>query len=143
MEVSVFNLGEIRLVSVVANVLGDVFPELKQQQKRIRHVIEEEEKSFGRSLVKVRMDMCEEVLISCHFLVAIRVIFVLFCKELLKIRYLVCFCVKLVVSLTQLFLVNISKLVVPFSWMLLMLPQRCTKEALLQQMIVSNLLGSR
>jgi alanyl-tRNA synthetase len=77
MDVSIFNLGEIRLVSVVANVLGDVFPELKQQQEHIRHVIQEEEESFGRTLVKVRMDMCEDVFMGCHFLVAVRVIFVL------------------------------------------------------------------
>jgi hypothetical protein len=45
-------------------------------------------------------------------------------------------------SLSHLSFVIVSKLVVLLSWML-MLHQRCTKEALLQQMIVSNLFGSR
>jgi hypothetical protein len=45
-------------------------------------------------------------------------------------------------SISQPSFVNVSKLVVLLSWML-MLHQRCTKEALLQQMIVSNLFGSR
>ncbi|CAJ2679612.1 unnamed protein product [Trifolium pratense] len=40
------------LVNVVANLLGDVFPELKQQEVHIRNVIKEEEESFGRTLVK-------------------------------------------------------------------------------------------
>ncbi|KAK7404351.1 hypothetical protein VNO78_05181 [Psophocarpus tetragonolobus] len=40
------------LVSVVLNVMGDVFPELKQQEMHIRNVIEEEEESFGRTLIK-------------------------------------------------------------------------------------------
>ncbi|XP_027355094.1 alanine--tRNA ligase isoform X1 [Abrus precatorius] len=40
------------LVSVVVNVMGDVFPELKQQEVHIRNVIEEEEESFGRTLIK-------------------------------------------------------------------------------------------
>ncbi|CAJ1933811.1 unnamed protein product [Sphenostylis stenocarpa] len=40
------------LVSVVVNVMGDVFPELKQQETHIRNVIEEEEESFGRTLIK-------------------------------------------------------------------------------------------
>ncbi|RYR22544.1 hypothetical protein Ahy_B03g067845 isoform B [Arachis hypogaea] len=41
-----------RLVSVVVKVMGDVFPELKQQEAHIRDVIEEEEESFGRTLIK-------------------------------------------------------------------------------------------
>ncbi|KAG4386682.1 hypothetical protein GLYMA_11G102100v4 [Glycine max] len=40
------------LVSVVVNVMGDVFPELKQQETHIRNIIEEEEESFGRTLIK-------------------------------------------------------------------------------------------
>ncbi|WJX45090.1 alanine--tRNA ligase [Trifolium repens] len=40
------------LVNVVANLLGNVFPELKQQEVHIRNVIQEEEESFGRTLVK-------------------------------------------------------------------------------------------
>jgi len=44
---------ESRLVSVVVNVMGDVFPELKQQETHIRNIIEEEEESFGRTLIKV------------------------------------------------------------------------------------------
>nr|KYP68384.1 hypothetical protein KK1_022008 [Cajanus cajan] len=40
------------LVNVVVNVMGDVFPELKQQETQIRNVIEEEEESFGRTLIK-------------------------------------------------------------------------------------------
>ncbi|MED6218474.1 hypothetical protein PIB30_026946 [Stylosanthes scabra] len=41
-----------RLVSVVVKVMGDVFPELKQQEVHIRNVIKEEEESFGRTLIK-------------------------------------------------------------------------------------------
>jgi alanyl-tRNA synthetase len=51
----------------VANLLGDVFPELKQQEVHIRNVIQEEEESFGRTLVKVRLDMYEYVIMGCHF----------------------------------------------------------------------------
>ncbi|WVZ03047.1 hypothetical protein V8G54_023853 [Vigna mungo] len=40
------------LVSVVVNLMGDVFPELKQQETHIQNVIEEEEESFGRTLIK-------------------------------------------------------------------------------------------
>lgn len=61
MCVSVVNLGEFRLVNVVANLMGDVFPELKQQEVHIRNVIQEEEESFGRTLVKVSIDMCEDI----------------------------------------------------------------------------------
>ncbi|PNY06046.1 alanyl-tRNA synthetase [Trifolium pratense] len=45
------------LVNVVANLLGDVFPELKQQEVHIRNVIKEEEESFGRTLVKVAFEL--------------------------------------------------------------------------------------
>ncbi|AES89417.2 alanyl-tRNA synthetase [Medicago truncatula] len=40
------------LVNVVANVLGDVFPELKQNEERIRKMIQVEEESFSRNLFK-------------------------------------------------------------------------------------------
>ncbi|XP_039132084.1 LOW QUALITY PROTEIN: alanine--tRNA ligase [Dioscorea cayenensis subsp. rotundata] len=40
------------LVGVVVEVMGDVFPELKQHEKKIRDIIAEEEASFGRTLVK-------------------------------------------------------------------------------------------
>jgi alanyl-tRNA synthetase len=71
MCVSVINLDEFRLVNVVANLLGDVFPELKQQEVHIRNVIQEEEESFGRTLVKVRIDIYEDVFMGCHFLVSV------------------------------------------------------------------------
>ena len=34
-------------------VMGDVFPELKQHEVRIREIIAEEEASFGKTLLKV------------------------------------------------------------------------------------------
>lgn len=71
MRVSAVNLGEFRLVNVVANVLGDVFPELKQQEVHIRNVIQEEEESFGRTLVKVRVDMFEYNFMGHHFLISV------------------------------------------------------------------------
>ncbi|XP_057456647.1 alanine--tRNA ligase-like [Lotus japonicus] len=40
------------LVSVVVNVMGDVFTELKQQEAHIRDIVKEEEESFGRTLIK-------------------------------------------------------------------------------------------
>ncbi|KAL2329124.1 hypothetical protein Fmac_022551 [Flemingia macrophylla] len=40
------------LVNVVVNVMGDVFPELKQQETHIQNIIKEEEESFGRTLIK-------------------------------------------------------------------------------------------
>lgn len=58
MSFYVLNFAEFRLVSVVVNVMGDVFPELKQQAEHIVKVIEEEEESFGRTLIKVRMVIC-------------------------------------------------------------------------------------
>ncbi|KAJ9562621.1 hypothetical protein OSB04_007781 [Centaurea solstitialis] len=39
------------LVKVVVDVMGHVFPELKQQEAHIREIIAEEEASFGRTLV--------------------------------------------------------------------------------------------
>ncbi|KAA0038022.1 alanine--tRNA ligase-like [Cucumis melo var. makuwa] len=40
------------LVSIVVKVMGDVFPELKQHELRIREIIAEEEASFGKTLLK-------------------------------------------------------------------------------------------
>ncbi|EXC33093.1 Alanine--tRNA ligase [Morus notabilis] len=40
------------LVNIVVKVLGDVFPELKQHEVRIREIIAEEEASFGKTLLK-------------------------------------------------------------------------------------------
>ncbi|XP_023527072.1 alanine--tRNA ligase-like [Cucurbita pepo subsp. pepo] len=40
------------LVSTVVKVMGDVFPELKQHEVRIREIIAEEEASFGKTLLK-------------------------------------------------------------------------------------------
>lgn len=40
------------LVDVVVKLMGDVFPELKQNQVRIRDIIAEEEASFGKTLLK-------------------------------------------------------------------------------------------
>ncbi|XP_030453528.1 alanine--tRNA ligase [Syzygium oleosum] len=40
------------LVSIVVKVMGDVFPELKQHELRIREVIADEEASFGKTLLK-------------------------------------------------------------------------------------------
>ncbi|KAG2707799.1 hypothetical protein I3760_05G163300 [Carya illinoinensis] len=40
------------LVKVVVEVMGDVFPELKQNEARIRDIITEEEASFGKTLLK-------------------------------------------------------------------------------------------
>ena len=47
-----------RLVSIVVDVMGDVFPELRQHQVLIKDVIKEEEESFGRTSIKVRIIMC-------------------------------------------------------------------------------------
>ncbi|MBA0862888.1 hypothetical protein Goshw_013941, partial [Gossypium schwendimanii] len=41
-----------KLVKIVVEVMGDVFPELKQHEVRIRDVIAAEEASFGKTLVK-------------------------------------------------------------------------------------------
>ncbi|KAJ7942686.1 Alanine--tRNA ligase [Quillaja saponaria] len=40
------------LVNVVVKVMGDIFPELKQHEGRIRDIIKEEEESFGKTLIK-------------------------------------------------------------------------------------------
>ncbi|KAG6520179.1 hypothetical protein ZIOFF_017217 [Zingiber officinale] len=44
--------------SIVAKVMGDVFPELKQYQSKIQEIIAEEEASFGRTIVKVDKANC-------------------------------------------------------------------------------------
>lgn len=41
-----------RLVEVVVKLMGDVFPELKQTEQRIKEIIAEEEASFGKTLLK-------------------------------------------------------------------------------------------
>lgn len=40
------------LVDVVARTMGDVFPEVRKNQEKIKHIIAEEEESFGKTLVK-------------------------------------------------------------------------------------------
>lgn len=40
-------------MNVFVKVMGDVFPELKQNEKHIREIIAEEEASFGKTLLKV------------------------------------------------------------------------------------------
>ncbi|XP_043696379.1 alanine--tRNA ligase-like isoform X1 [Telopea speciosissima] len=40
------------LVSIVVKVMGDIFPELKHHEVNIRHTISEEERSFGKTLIK-------------------------------------------------------------------------------------------
>ncbi|GFQ03471.1 alanine--tRNA ligase [Phtheirospermum japonicum] len=40
------------LVQVVVDVMGDIFPELKEHTKKIREIIADEETSFGRTLTK-------------------------------------------------------------------------------------------
>ncbi|OAY52220.1 alanine--tRNA ligase [Manihot esculenta] len=40
------------LVEVVVKLMGDVFPELKQTEQRIKEIIAEEEASFGKTLLK-------------------------------------------------------------------------------------------
>ena len=47
---------ECRLVNVVVKVMGDVFPELKRNEEHIRDTIAAEEASFGKTLLKVRMN---------------------------------------------------------------------------------------
>jgi len=46
--------------------MGDVFPELKQQETHIRNVIEEEEESFGRTLIKVTVVICACIFMGYH-----------------------------------------------------------------------------
>lgn len=43
-----------RLVSSVIRVMGDVFTELKEHEKKITEIIKEEEASFCKTLAKVR-----------------------------------------------------------------------------------------
>lgn len=45
-----------RLVSSVIRVMGDVFTELKEHEKKITEIIKEEEASFCKTLAKVRAD---------------------------------------------------------------------------------------
>ncbi|XP_062027708.1 alanine--tRNA ligase-like isoform X2 [Rosa rugosa] len=40
------------LVPVLAALMGDVFPELKQHEAGIREIIKEEEEAFGKTLIK-------------------------------------------------------------------------------------------
>ena len=42
-----------RLVPTLVNLMGDVFPELKQHEKHIKDIIAAEETSFGKTLLKV------------------------------------------------------------------------------------------
>ena len=42
-----------RLVDDFVQVMGDVFPELKDNEKKIKDIIEGKEKSFEKTLVKV------------------------------------------------------------------------------------------
>ncbi|MFQ6665309.1 hypothetical protein Gotur_032079 [Gossypium turneri] len=44
-----------KLVKIVVEVMGDVFPELKQHEVRIGDIIAAEEASFGKTLVKVSL----------------------------------------------------------------------------------------
>lgn len=46
-----------RLVQVVVDVMGGVFPELKDNAKNIKDIIADEEASFGRTLTKVRAQL--------------------------------------------------------------------------------------
>jgi len=43
-----------RLVPTLVNLMGDVFPELKQHEKHIKDIIAAEEASFGKTLLKVK-----------------------------------------------------------------------------------------
>ncbi|KAH6771027.1 Alanyl-tRNA synthetase [Perilla frutescens var. hirtella] len=45
------------LVQVVVDVMGDVFPELKEHAVKIREIIADEEASFGRTLTKDAFDL--------------------------------------------------------------------------------------
>ena len=44
--------------------MGDVFPELKQREVHIREIIAEEEASFGKTLLKVCVRICIQLLLS-------------------------------------------------------------------------------
>lgn len=43
----------ISLVNVFVQVMGDVFPELKENEKKIQDIIRDEEESFENTLAKV------------------------------------------------------------------------------------------
>ena len=49
---------EFRLVKVVVQLMGDVFPELRQHEAHIRDIIAEEEASFGMTLLNVSLSFC-------------------------------------------------------------------------------------
>lgn len=42
-------------MNVVVQIMGDVFPELKQHEVHIREIIAEEEETFEKTLLKVRV----------------------------------------------------------------------------------------
>jgi len=42
-----------RLVNVFVQLMGDVFPELKDNEKKIKDIIRDEEESFENTLAKV------------------------------------------------------------------------------------------
>lgn len=44
-------------MNVVVDVMSGVFPELKQHEAHIREIIAAEEASFGKTLLKVSMDI--------------------------------------------------------------------------------------
>lgn len=52
-----------RLVPTLVDLMGSVFPELKQHEKHIKDIIAAEEISFGRTLLKVGKK------IACEFAV--------------------------------------------------------------------------
>ena len=49
---------KIRLVKVVVQLMGDVFPELRQHEVHIRDIIAAEEASFGKTLLNVSLTFC-------------------------------------------------------------------------------------
>lgn len=51
------NYVETRLVKVVVEVMGGVFPELKHYEAHIRDTIASEELSFGRTLLHVSLNL--------------------------------------------------------------------------------------
>lgn len=53
---------ETRLVKVLVEVMGDVFPELRQHEVHIRDIIAEEEASFGKTLLNVSLSSVQTVL---------------------------------------------------------------------------------
>lgn len=52
---------ETRLVKVVVEIMGDVFPELRQHEVHIRDIIAEEEASFGKTLLNVSLSSVHTV----------------------------------------------------------------------------------